>query len=181
MNNTFNKPIIPENDALRLKALEYFDILNSLPDQYFTNLANIMAKTFSAPIGLVSLVAEESVHFKGNFGMEGVEKVDRGESLCSLAVLDAEPTIFEDALKEPCLLRNPLVTGEFGLRFYAGAPIVTKEGFNIGTVCVVDKEPREFSEKETELLKLFADNAMNEIEIRGQINRLLKDNKPSSP
>ena len=172
MINTFNKPIIPGNDALRLAALEYFDILNDLPDRYFTNLAHIIAATFNSQIALISLVGEELVHFKGNFGMDGVSNVSRGESLCSLAILDAEPTIFTDTLKEPCLLRNPLVIGEFGLRFYAGAPIVTKEGFNIGTVCIVGKEPREFTEREKDLLVLFAENAMHEIEMRGEIKHI---------
>ena len=172
MNNTFDKDIIPVNEAERLKALEYFDMLSDLPDSYFNNLANIIAHTFNVPIALISLVASEEVHFRGNYGMEGVKKTDRGISLCSLAVLDAEPTVFEDALKEPCLLRNPLVTGQFGLRFYAGAPIITKEGFNIGTVCIVDKEPREFTDKEKKLLKLFAENTMHEIMQRGVIRRM---------
>ncbi|MBL7910053.1 MAG: GAF domain-containing protein [Bacteroidia bacterium] len=169
MVNTFNKTILPENEVDRLKALEYFDILNALPDRYFSNLARIIAVTFDVPIALVSLVGSEDVIFKGNFGMKGINRVDRGKSLCSLAVLDLEPTIFADAIKEPCLLTNPLVIGEFGLRFYAGAPIITKEGFSIGTVCIVGKEPREFSADETEILKLFAENAMHEIEMRGII------------
>ena len=166
MDNTFNKPIIPENEKQRLEALSYFGILNDLPDRYFANLANIIALAFNSEIALVSLVAEDDVYFKGNFGMEGIDKVDRGKSLCSLAILDPEPTIFTDALKEPCLLSNPLVVGEFGLRFYAGAPITTTEGFNIGTVCVVGKEPREFSEQEKNLLILFAKNVVIELESR---------------
>ena len=166
MNNTFGKSIIPDNEELRLKALEYFNILNDLPDRYFTNLAHIIAAAFDTPIALISLVGEGTVFFKGNVGMEEVKKVDRGVSLCSLSILDSEPTIFNDALQHPCLLSNPLVAGEFGLRFYAGAPITTKEGFNIGTVCVVDKEPREFTQNERELLVHFAANAMEEIEMR---------------
>ena len=169
MLNTFNKPIIPANDRSRLKALEYFDILNELPDKYFSNLAQIIALTFKSEIALVSLVGEKEVYFKGNHGMEGTGKVDRGQSLCSLAVLDPEPTIFNDALKEPCLLSNPLVIGEFGLRFYAGAPIITREGFNIGTVCIVGKEPRHFTKQEKDLLVLFAKNAMIELESRIEI------------
>ncbi|MEO7307072.1 MAG: GAF domain-containing protein [Ferruginibacter sp.] len=170
MINTFNKPIIPENDKLRLKALEYFNILNELPDRYFSNLAQIIARTFNTEIALISLVGEEDVYFKGNVGMEGVNKVDRGSSLCSLAILDTEPTVFPDALKEPCLLSNPLVIGDFGLRSYAAAPIVTAEGFNIGTVCVVGKEPRNYTEKEKELLMLFARNVMIELESRSEIS-----------
>jgi GAF domain-containing protein len=171
MENSFGKPIIPANEALRLKALEYFNILTSLPDRYFSNLARIIAIAFDTPIALISLVHKTDVFFPGNYGMEGVHRVSRGDSLCSLAILDPNPTVFKDALKEPCLLSNPLIAGEFGLRFYAGAPIVTKENFNIGTVCVVDKEPREFSQKEEGLLILFAENVMLEIEHRSELKR----------
>ncbi len=171
MVNNFNKPIIPPDEELRLKALEYFDILNELPDRYFTNLAHIIALAFNAEIALISLVGEHDVYFKGNYGMKGVKKMDRGTSLCSLAILDPDPTVFSDALKEPCLLSNPLVIGEFGLRFYAGAPVVTREGFSLGTVCIVGKEPRDFTQQEKALLVLFAENAMIEIESRREIQR----------
>lgn len=169
MVNTFNKDIVPSNDRQRLAALDYFEILNELPDRYFSNLAQIIALAFNSEIALVSLVGEKDVFFKGNFGMEGTDKLGRGESLCSLAILNPEPTIFGDALKEPCLLSNPLVIGEFGLRFYAGAPIITRGGFSIGTVCIVGKEPREFSQQEKNLLILFAKNAMIELESRVEI------------
>ena len=163
MNNTFGKPIIPDNDEERLKALDSYDILGSLPEGFFNNLAHIIARTFDTPIALISLVDKEKVFFKANVGMPGVEYVDRGISLCSLAILDNEPTIFEDASKEPCLLSNPLVAGDFGLKFYAGAPIITPDGYNIGTVCVVDKKPRSFSEREQELLVQFSQSAMQAI------------------
>jgi GAF domain-containing protein len=166
MENTFGKPIIPANENERMQALYHYRLLESLPAGYFTNLAHIVAQSFDTPIALVSIVDKEKVLFPGNVGMEEVQEVSRGLSLCSLAVLDDHPTIFRDALKEPCLLSNPLVTGEFGLRFYAGAPILTKDGFALGTVCVVDKEPRDFSEKEEAMLRSFADTAMKEIEIR---------------
>jgi GAF domain-containing protein len=111
-------------------------------------------------------VAKDFVEFKGNTGMEGTNRVSRGVSLCSLAILSEEPTVFEDATKEPCLLENPLVAGAFGLRFYAGAPITTREGFHIGTVCVVGKEPRAFGADEQNLLTRFADTVMKELESR---------------
>ena len=174
MNNTFGKPIIPPNDDLRLSALAYFDILNDLPDRYFTNLAQIIALAFNSEIALVSFVGEEDVYYKGNYGMNGVKRMERGKSLCSLAILDQEITVFGDALKEPCLLTNPLVIGDFGLQSYAGAPIITSEGFNIGTVCVVGKEPRDFTEEEKKLLVLFAKNAMIEIESRVELKNKIK-------
>jgi GAF domain-containing protein len=172
MENSFGKPIIPANEELRLRALEYFDTVTNLPDRYFSNLARIIAIAFNAPIALISLVRKFDVFFKGNYGMEGVNTVSRGDSLCSLAILDPNPTVFKDALREPCLLANPLVVGEFGLRFYAAAPIVTKEKLNIGSVCIVDKEPRDFSRKEEGLLVQFAENAMLEIEQRRSLKRI---------
>ena len=168
MENSFGKNIIPLNEKERLAALHRYQILKDLPQGYFSNLAQIVARTFDTPIALVSLVDEKSVLFPGNVGMEGIPAAPRGISLCSLAVLDDHPTVFEDALEEPCLLTNPLVTGNFGLRFYAGAPITTPDGYAIGTVCVVDKEPRAFNEKDRELLQYFATVAMQDIEHRIQ-------------
>lgn len=172
MENSFGKPIIPANEEQRLKALRYYLAIQKLPASFFHNLALIVARTFNTPIALVSLVEEKQVIFKGNIGMEDTEVVPRGISLCSLAVLDTEPTIFEDALKEPCLLSNPLVAGDFGLRFYAGAPITTSEGFLIGTVCIVDKQPRSFSEEDKRLLQEFAKTAMHLLEQRSSITEL---------
>lgn len=163
MNNTFGKNIIPVNENERVRALESYKILHTLPEGFFNNLAQIIAKTFDTPIALISLVDKEKVFYKANVGMPGTDYVDRGISLCSLAILDNEPTIFEDTTKEPCLLSNPLVAGEFGLRFYAGAPIITPDGFHIGTVCVLDRKPRSFSDTEQELLVQFSHSAMDAI------------------
>jgi GAF domain-containing protein len=156
--------LYPENEAERLAAVR--QCLETIPSGYFANLANIMARTFNTPIALVSFVDKDEVSFAGNYGMEDTKTVSRGLSLCSLAVLDKDATIFEDALKEPCLLSNPLVTGSFGLRFYAGAPIVTPDGFAIGTACIVDKEARSFTKEDVALLEYFAKVAMQEVEIR---------------
>jgi GAF domain-containing protein len=164
MENHFNKDIIPLNDSERLRAVHRY--LDAIPQDYFVNLATIMARTFDTPIALISFVDKEQVKFMGNFGMEGTSEVSRGLSLCSLAVLDDSPTVFDDATKEPCLLANPLVTGAFGLRFYAGAPIITPDGYAIGTACIVDKEPRTLNDKEIELLKYFSQIAMKEVETR---------------
>ncbi|CAN5903412.1 hypothetical protein BH11BAC7_BH11BAC7_33820 [soil metagenome] len=166
MENTFGISIIPENEALRIQASESYAVLDEFPDEYFNKVAITIARTFNAPIALVSIVRSQHVEFKGNFGMEGIHKVDRGVSLCSLAILDSNPTIFRDARKEPCLLNNPLVAGTFGLQFYAGVPLATKEGFNIGTVCVVDKEPRDFTDQDIALLTKFSESIILELEER---------------
>ncbi len=166
MINTFSIPVIPQNDEDRLRALDYYQVLDTPPEQAFTNLARIIAEVFEMPIALISLVDRERVFFKANVGMPGVTSTSRGISLCALAVLDDQPTVFEDALESPCLIANPLVQGDFGLRFYAGAPLTTPDGYHIGTVCVVDKKPREFSEANRQLLQRFASAVMHDIETR---------------
>lgn len=171
MKNTFGISIIPQNENERLKALQNLQILESDVQSVFDNIAHIMAETFDVPIALISLVDNKQVFFKGNAGMAGIESKSRGISLCSLAILNDGVTVFEDALKEKCLLHNPLVAGEFGLKFYAGAPLTTKEGYNIGTVCIIDKESRNFSEKKKQLLQRFATMAMHEIYLQIDANK----------
>ena len=166
MENSVDKSLIPHGDKERIKALESYDILEGLPESFFNNLSQIIAKTFDTPIALISLVHKEEVFFIGNKGMEETTSVPRNISLCSFAVLDKELTIFEDALEQPCLISNPLVAGEFGLRFYAAAPLITHDGYNIGAVCIVDKTSREFSKEDQSLLKHFAKSAMEAIEER---------------
>jgi GAF domain-containing protein len=166
-NHFIGKNLIPENEPERLKIVERY--LTIIPEGYFVNLANIMARTFNVPIALISFVDKTQVSFPGNYGMEEVKVVPRGLSLCSLAILEETPTVFEDALKEPCLLANPLITGSFGLRFYAGAPILTHDGYAIGTACIVDKEPRAFSSEDISMLEYFAKVAMQEVQIRDQM------------
>lgn len=163
MQNSFGIQIIPGNDDARINALEKLHILDTNPEDFFDNLAKIVARCMDMPIALISLVDKERVFFKANVGMPGVQNIPRGISLCSLAILEPQPTVFNDALKEPCLLANPLVVGSFGLRFYAGAPITTEDGFHIGTVCVLDLKPREFSKQDKELLARFADSVMKAI------------------
>ena len=88
-----------------------------------------------------------------------------------MAIQNDEVTVFEDALKEQCLLSNPLIAGKFGLKFYAGAPLTTKEGYNIGTVCIVDKESRNFPENKKQLLQRFATMVMHEIYLQLDANK----------
>lgn len=166
MINTFAIDIIPENDSERLKALHRYQIVDTPPEEVFNNLAHLVAEVFETPIALVSLVDEQRVFFKGNVGMPGVRHVDRGMSLCSLAVLSPEPTIITNALEDPCLLSNPLVHGDFGLRFYAGAPLITADGYNIGTLCIVDKKTRTFTDDDQQKLVRFAKTVMHTIEAR---------------
>ncbi|MBF8963160.1 GAF domain-containing protein [Pontibacter sp. FD36] len=167
MKNTFiGVNLIPQNEEERLLKLQEYEILDTPPEGAFNHIAAMAARMFNVPIALVALVDSERVWFKANVGMEDVENVSRGVSLCSLAILNDGPTVFPDAVNEPCLLANPLVTGNFGLRFYAGAPLRTSDGHNLGTLCIVDKQSREFSEADQKVLGQLASIVMDEIELR---------------
>lgn len=158
--------LIPDNEEERLRKLQEYEILDTPPEGAFNHIAAIAAHMFKVPIALISLVDAERVWFKANLGLGNIKNVPRGDSLCSLAVLSDEPTVFENTLSEPCLLANPLVSGNFGLRFYAGAPLKTADGLNIGTLCIVDKQVREFSESDQKMLVGLASIVMDEIELR---------------
>lgn len=165
MDNTFGLPIIPDNEEERLAKLRSFYILDTYDEQGpFKHIAAIASRMFNVPIALVNLVDRGQVLVKANVGMEGTRTVSRGESLCSLAILRNDVTVFENAKEEPCLLANPLVSGEFGLQFYAGAPLKTLDGYNIGALCIIDNEPREFSASDQKMLESLAAIVMDEIE-----------------
>lgn len=165
MKNTFSIPIIPQNEQERLERLHSYHILDTHDKAgTFRHITSMAVQIFKVPIALVSLVDYEKVIFKANIGMEGVKEAARGESLCSLSILSDQVTVFEKAKEDPCLLANPLVTGSFGLQFYAGAPLKTPDGYNIGAVCVVDKMPRKFSEADCALLESLAAVVMDELE-----------------
>ncbi|MES2448876.1 MAG: ATP-binding protein [Bacteroidota bacterium] len=166
IENTFGKNIIPQNDPERLEALRRYRIMDTPSEDSFENIAKLCTEVFNVPISLVSLVDAERVFFKANVGMGNAKEANRGKSLCALAVLEPEVTVFEDALKEPCLIANPNIAGDFGLRFYAGAPLTTYDGFLIGTLCIIDKTPREFSRTEQNILKGMATAIMDQIELR---------------
>ncbi|HEU4903514.1 MAG TPA: ATP-binding protein [Flavisolibacter sp.] len=156
----------PQNEAERVEALYRYNLLDILAEETFNNVARLMADAFDVPIALVSVVDKNRVFFKGSVGIRGINYTDRDVSLCSFAILSSRPTIFDKPLQEPCLLTNPFVHGDSGWRFYAGAPLVTPDGFHIGTVSVIDKKERTFSSRQKDMLEQFARVVMNEMELR---------------
>jgi GAF domain-containing protein len=166
LENTFGRNIIPDNEAERLENLKKYNILYSKAEPAFDELAILAATTFNVPLAMVNFVDKESVWTKTKHGAEADEDVERGTSICSLAILNDCVTVFENTLAEPQLMSNPLVAGEFGLRFYAAAPITTSDGFNIGVICILDQEPRKFSDSDQKQLELLATRVREEIEKR---------------
>lgn len=159
------KTIAPANETQRLAAVRRYDILDTPPDGAFDHVTRLAARLFNVPISIVSIVDTNRIWFKSRYGL-GVEQVTRDPGLCASAILQDEPWIVNDAKTDPRALANPLVSGELGLRFYAGAQLTTSDGYNLGTLCVIDKKARVFSEAEAATLRDLAAIVVDELELR---------------
>lgn len=144
--------LIPASEPERLAALRRYEILDTPPDGSFDRLTAIAARHFRVPISIVTLVDHDRIWFKSQQGVPGVEQIDRVPGLCASAILQDDVWTVERADTDPRTLANPLVAGEFGLRFYAGAPLKTRDGHNLGTICIIDREPRAITSEETATL-----------------------------
>lgn len=134
-------PPSPDAHRANVDALNAYDILDSDPEAPFDAIASIAARLFRTPTALVSLLDLERQWFKARIGMDCIE-TPIGDSLCRFAVASPKPIVILDATKEPTFRDIPLVTAKQGIRFYAGAPMRMNNGAVIGTVCVIDYEPR---------------------------------------
>jgi two-component sensor histidine kinase len=148
-----------------MAAVRRYEILDTPPDGAFDRITALAARRFGVPISIVSIVDEDRIWFKSHHGLP-VEQIDREPGLCASAILGKDPYLLADASIDPRSLANPLVAGDFGLRFYAGVPLTTNDGHNLGTLCVIDKEPRAIGEKQIEDLKDLASVVMDQIEMQ---------------
>ncbi|MGR3498591.1 MAG: sensor histidine kinase [Limimaricola soesokkakensis] len=153
-------------ESARLSAVRRYSVLDTPPDGAFDRIARLASRLLNAPIAIISIVDEDRIWFKSHEGLEGVQEIPREPGLCASAILQDGPWILNDASVEPVALANPLVAGEFGLRFYAGVPLRTHDGHGLGTLCVIDKAPREFTPEQTAILQDLAAVVMDELELR---------------
>jgi GAF domain-containing protein len=149
----------------RIKALHKYELLDTPPDGSFNKMAALAAKIFNVPIAIISLVDTDRIWFKSHFGLE-INQIDREPGLCASAILSDDIYLIEDARNDPRCLSNPLVTSEFGLQFYAAAPLTTKDGHNLGTFCIIDKRQRYINSDQQIMLKQMAEIIVDEIELR---------------
>lgn len=161
-----------END--RLSALARYRILDTPPDGAFDRIARRAAKVFATPIAIVSLVDEERIWFKARHGLE-ITQIARAPGLCASAILEDSPYVVVDANTDPRTLANPLVAGEFGLRFYAAAPLRTHDGHKLGTLCVIDREPRAPTPEQIAELEELAAMVMDQMELRLAARNAIED------
>lgn len=163
---------IPKNEVQRLQAVHSYDILDTPPEVDFDTLTRVAAHAFNVPAAVIGLMDADRLWFKSQIGL-GTQQLDRQIAFCAYAVMrPEEPLVVEDLQQDPRFLENPLVTQLPHLRFYAGAPLIDRHGYALGTIAVVDTQPRTFSESQRALLRDLSTLAITALENRQRANRL---------
>ena len=162
---------LPANEQERLEALHRYHILDTFPEPDYNDFVFIAAQICETPIALISFVDEDRQWFKAKIGIE-VDETPRDLAFCAHAILGENPFVVSNALEDPRFADNPLVAEEPGIRFYAGAPLRTKEGVSLGTLCVIDQKARSLTSSQEQSLSALSRLVMNELEFRLAIERL---------
>jgi len=150
----------------RIKAVARYHILDTPPDGAFDRVAAIAAKLFEVPMATVCIVDTDRIWFKASLGLPGVQQVSRDPGLAASVILEGKPYLVTHARTDPRTAAHPFVTGEMGLQFYAAAPIITADGHSLGTVAVMDTEPRDATPEQLEMLVDLAAVVMDQLEVR---------------
>ena len=156
---------LPPNEAERLQALRDYDILDTPPEIAFERLVKLAARLFDVPIALVSLVDSERQWSKACFGVDTREN-SLEVPFCAHTILSKQVMVVPDALADLRFSDNPVVTAVPGIRFYAGAPLQTPSGHNLGSFCIVDTVPRQFTEEQKTILADLAVMVVDQLELR---------------
>lgn len=160
-------------EAARLQNLRSYEILDTPPDSSLDHITKMTARVLKMPIAIVSLVDSDRIWFKSKYGLEAQE-ITVDTDLCASTILSDDLYLVEDAKKDSRTCANPLVSGKFGLQFYCAYPLRTREGFIIGTLCVLDRKPRKFPASQQEILKGFAELVISQMELRMEARTALK-------
>ncbi|MCL1468852.1 ATP-binding protein [Argonema galeatum] len=157
---------LPPNEVERLEALRRYNVLDTPPEESFDRITNLAARLFDVPIALVSLVDQFRAWFKSCYGFDSRE-VRREDSICSFALLIDDVLVVPDTRKDSRFACIPAALSEPGVRFYAGATLVTQDGFNLGTMCILDTKPRDdFSDEQRATLADLAAMVVDQLELR---------------
>ena len=164
-------PPIPEDEDARLRAVRSFDILDTEPEDSFDDLVRLASAICEAPISTVTIIDRDRQWFKAMIGVDKRES-SREVSFCAHTVANKRQLIVTDAQADPRFASNPAVQGEPWIRFYAGSPLVTESGQVVGTICVIDRVPRELTEFQSEALGALARQTMRLLELRRQTHEM---------
>lgn len=166
-------PVIT-HEAERVRALAEYHILDSAPEQAFDDLTALAAQICQVEIALVTLVDRQRQWFKSRVGLNLTE-TPREQSFCAHAICEPENLmIVPDATQDPRFARNPLVTAGPSIRFYAGAPLLTTKGYPLGTLCVIDRKPRQLDAAQLRALRILGRQASYLLELRRVTQALAK-------
>lgn len=161
-------PPQPDNESRRLEALHAVRLLDSPEAEVFDNLTRLAAEIADVPIALISLVDLDRQWFLSHFGLEARE-TSRSVAFCAHTILGSEMLEVPDAVQDSRFFDNPLVVGAPYIRFYAGVPLVLPSGETLGTLCVIDRKPRQLNARQRQAIKTLASSALSEIELRRRI------------
>jgi two-component system, cell cycle sensor histidine kinase and response regulator CckA len=159
------------NEARRLKVLWQYDVLDTVPEEVFDDLTELAARICEAPIALISLIDEDRQWFKAKVGVT-LNETSRDISFCAHAIKHHDLFIIPDATQDERFANNPLVISDPKIRFYAGAPLITPDGYALGTLCVIDKVPRDLRPEQKQALRVLARHVMMQLELRRHAKEL---------
>ena len=158
-------PILSKDDAARVSALQKYAILDSEPEQAFDDLTLLASYVCKTPIALISLIDEDRQWFKSKVGISATE-TSRDIAFCSTAIQQPDVLVVPDTLQDERFRTNPLVVSEPNIRFYAGAPLINEDGYALGTLCVVDRTPRNLAPEQEAALKALSRLVLMQLEFR---------------
>ena len=164
-------------ESARIEAVARYDILDTSPDVAFDRVAAIAAKLFEVPMATVCIVDSDRIWFKASLGLDGVQEVSREPGLGASAIMQGEPYLVTHARTDPRTASHPFVTGEMGLQFFASAPIISADGHALGSVSVMDTEPRDATPEQLAMLVDLAAVVMDQLELRLMVLTALRDSR----
>jgi GAF domain-containing protein len=159
---------IPANERARLETLRQYTILDTEAEDGFNDLTSIASMLCNTPIALISLVDADRQWAKARVGL-GIIETPRDVSFCAHAILQDGPLVVRDTLDDDRFKDNRMVLEKPYIRFYAGAPLISPEGFKVGTLCVMDHVPRDISDSQIEGLRILARQVVTLLELRRQV------------
>jgi GAF domain-containing protein len=163
--------LIPPNEQARLEALRSYGILDTEGEEECDAITRLAAYLCGTPIALISLVDATRQWFKSKVGLD-VDETTRDVSFCAHTILQSEPLVVPDAQKDPRFSQNPLVTSNTNIRFYAGMPLRSEKGLGLGSLCVIDKTPRQLAPEQIEGLEVLGRAVVTHLQLRRALQLL---------